>query len=118
VVQEESNKIYFVIFEHSYKFLQILEVWTNFYNYLSKIEKEKDSTVHGPNPAHGYRPLVVAACHARPAKTAAAWRLGPAGETACAARGNARAGVVTTRRLRAEWRGGALAGSSAVAKWR
>jgi hypothetical protein len=26
VVQEESNKIYFKIFKHSYKFLQILEV--------------------------------------------------------------------------------------------
>jgi hypothetical protein len=38
--------------------------------------------VHGPNPARGYRPLVIAAFHAQPAETAAAWRLGPSGETA------------------------------------
>jgi hypothetical protein len=32
VVQDESNKIYLVIFGHSYKFLRILEVCTIFYD--------------------------------------------------------------------------------------
>jgi hypothetical protein len=41
VVQEESNKIYFIIFGHSYKFLRILEICTNFWNYLTKTKKEK-----------------------------------------------------------------------------
>jgi hypothetical protein len=38
VVQEESHKIYFKIFGHSYNFLQILEVCPIFWNFKT-IEK-------------------------------------------------------------------------------
>jgi hypothetical protein len=46
----------------------------------------------------------------RKAGWATAWQPSPAGQTACAARCNAHAGAVTTRRLRARGRGGVLGG--------
>jgi hypothetical protein len=55
----------FVIFGHSYKFLRILEVCTIFC-YLKQLEKCLINWYSaGPNPARGYSPRGVAACHAR-----------------------------------------------------
>jgi hypothetical protein len=55
VVQEESHKIYFENFGHSYKFLQILEVCPILWN-LKQLKNDKNHrTLTGLKPAHGLR---------------------------------------------------------------
>jgi hypothetical protein len=53
LVQEESHKFYFKNFGHSYKFLQILEVYPIFWN-LKQLKNDKNRcTVTGLKPGHG-----------------------------------------------------------------
>jgi hypothetical protein len=54
VVQEESHKFYFKNFGHSYKFLQILEVYPIFWN-LKQLKNDKKSP-HCDGPQTGLRP--------------------------------------------------------------
>jgi hypothetical protein len=70
------------LFCNFWTFLQILEVWNNFWNYLTKTEKEKDSTVHGPKSGPGYSawPGGLPRPGGWNSRQAAAWRLGPAGK--------------------------------------
>jgi hypothetical protein len=54
VVLEDSYKIYFVIFGHSYKFLQIFEVLNYFWNLKQLKNDLKSPHSVGPKPARGY----------------------------------------------------------------
>jgi hypothetical protein len=60
MVQEESNKIYFVIFQHFYKFLRILEVLKQFLEFKTieiKLKFDAQCWVKiGPRPATHSRP--------------------------------------------------------------
>jgi hypothetical protein len=60
MVQEESNKIYFVIFEHFYEFLRILEVLKQFLEFKTieiKLKFDAQCWVKiGPRPATRSRP--------------------------------------------------------------
>jgi hypothetical protein len=118
VVQVESNKIYFVIFRHSYKFLRSLEVCTIFceLNQLKNVLKSPHST--GPKSARGYS-ASSAACYTWSARWATAWRPGPAAEAARELRARRpRCGVVTTRSPGVGRRGGTLADSPvAASRW-
>jgi hypothetical protein len=96
------KKIYFVIFEHSYKFLRILEVSNNFC-YLKQLEKQLNfwaqywaETGPGLQPA---RRGGLSRAAGRQAGWATAWRPSPAALRPVRTRGHARAarvrGVVT-----------------------
>jgi hypothetical protein len=84
-----------------------------------KWKKKKKSTVHGPNPARGYRPRVAVACHTWPAKIGARpWPGGSAqrGKWPACPR-HARAPVtLTVWSPRVGRHGGTLNGGSAVAR--
>jgi hypothetical protein len=113
VVQEESNKIYFEIFGHSYKFVQILKVCHIFWNYLTKTEKGKRFNSARAEIWPTAIVLGPAVCHARRAETGVRPRLGGSAQ-----RGKRPAcvDVVTTRRPHAGRRGGALTGGSSAAR--
>jgi hypothetical protein len=105
LVQEDSYKIYFLIFEHSYKFLWILEVWNNFC-YLKQLEntikfRSQYWVETGPGlqtTGHGCLLRMVG----RKAGWATAWQPSPTGQTACTARCNSRAARAPTRSPRAD----------------
>jgi hypothetical protein len=86
-VLEDSYKIYFMIFGYSYKFLQILEVWTNFY-YLKQLKNDLKS-LHstGLKTRSGYQPAGCGGLSrggGRRASGAVVWRSGLAAVAACA----------------------------------
>jgi hypothetical protein len=113
VVHEYSNKICFVIFGHSYKFLRILEICTIFWE-LNQVENKLKSLHNvGPNPAHGYSArLAGLPCVAgRKASWATACWPSPATEAAHVPRGCVRAGnMVITRSPR-------VVARSLLARW-
>jgi hypothetical protein len=112
VVQVESNKIYFVIFGHSYKFLRILEVCTIFWelNQLKndlKIAAQCWAVIGRLQCLLGGLPRAAD----RKAGWATAWR------PTCFAR-RARCDMVTARSPRVGRRGGGLAGGPvATSRW-
>jgi hypothetical protein len=116
VDHEYSNKICFVIFEHSYNFLRILEVCTIFWELNQLENKLKSPHSAGPNPARGYSawlgglPCMVG----RKASWAMACWPSPAAEAARVPRGCVRAvcagSVVITRSPR-------MVARSLLARW-
>jgi hypothetical protein len=95
VVQEESNKIYFIIFGHS------LHISMNFASLRQFLEfKQLKNDLKSPHSVTGIWPAatVHSVAAGRKADWVTAWRPGPAAEAARELRARcARVGVVTVR---------------------
>jgi hypothetical protein len=94
VVQEDSYRIYFVNFRHSYKFLRIFEVYTIFLEFKT-IKKHLKTVAQywvetGPRLQPTGRGGLLRAVGWK-ADWVTAWQPNPAEKTAYVARGNARA---------------------------